>query len=99
MVERTGWLMSLSGLPSPVPWSAGSGIWYFFPSWTTFSRRHTLRQISITSRVRASGASYFTPWKPSTTCGPEAPRPSTNRPSETKSSPAAVMAVSVGVRV
>ena len=26
MRSRTGWLMSLSGLPSPVPWSAGSGI-------------------------------------------------------------------------
>ena len=25
IAARTGWLISLSGLPSPVPWSAGSG--------------------------------------------------------------------------
>ena len=33
------------------------------------------------------------------TCGPEAPRPSTQRPPDRASTPAAVIASSVGVRV
>ena len=32
IVDRTGWLMSLSGLPSPVPWPSGSGTWTVWPS-------------------------------------------------------------------
>ena len=48
----------LSGLPSPVPFSAGSGSWNFLPSWTTGSSRfQTLRQMSMISRVRWIGAS------------------------------------------
>ena len=33
MLDRTGWLMSLSGLPSPVPSPSGSGIWTVSPSY------------------------------------------------------------------
>ena len=50
------------------------------------------------SRVRASGASYGTPWKPSMTCGPDAPSPRMNRPPDSLSRPTAVIAMSVGVR-
>ena len=35
MSVRTGWLMSLSGLPSPVPSPAGSGIWTVSPSYSS----------------------------------------------------------------
>ena len=35
------------------------------------------------SLIRCIGFSYGTPWKPSITCGPEAPRPRMNRPSLT----------------
>ena len=56
MRSRTGWLMIFNGLPRPVPWSGGSGSWNTEPSWVSGPcRAHTLRQISITSRVRASG--------------------------------------------
>ncbi len=71
--------MSFNGLPSPVPrapgprWAAASGS--ACPSKTSRSRRHTCRQISTTSRVRPSGASNGTPWKPSITCGPDVPMP------------------------
>ena len=58
MRERTGWLISLSGLPRPVPSPAGSGMWYAAPSWVSgASRAHTSRQISMISRVRVSGRS------------------------------------------
>jgi hypothetical protein len=50
------------------------------------------------SRARPIGASYGTPCQPSMTCGPDAPKPSMNRPPDTKSSPAAVIASSAGVR-
>jgi hypothetical protein len=69
------------------------------PSLVSRSRRHTLRQISMISRVRAIGLSYGTPWKPSITCGPDAPRPRIARPPDSASSPAAVIAVRVGVRL
>src|SRR5207302_769953 len=62
------------------------------------SRFHTSRQISMISRVRASGRSYGTPWKPSMTCGPDAPSPMMQRPSDSASTPAAVIASKVGVR-
>ena len=56
MPDRRGCVMIFSGLPRPVPWSAGSGSWYFLPSCTTCSSRaQTLRQISMISRVRWSG--------------------------------------------
>ena len=54
--------------------------------------------ISTYSRVRASGLGYGWPYQPSTTCGPDAPRPSMKRPSLRWSSVSAVMAVDVGVR-
>ena len=58
MRGRTGWLMSLSGLPSPVPSPGGKGMWYAAPSWVSgASRAHTSRQISMISRVRVSGRS------------------------------------------
>ena len=63
------------------------------------SRRQTFRQISMISRVRAIGLSYGTPWKPSITCGPDAPSPRIARPLDSASRPAAVIAVSAGVRL
>ena len=48
--------------------------------------------------MRVTGLAYGTPWKPSMTWGPEAPRPSTNRPPDRASKPAAVWARSAGVR-
>ena len=39
-----------------------------------------------------------TPCQPSTTCGPDVPRPSRTRPPESRSSVAAVIAVIAGVR-
>ena len=50
------------------------------------------------SRVFASGLPYGWPRQPSTTCGPESPNPSRNRPPLIRSSVAAVMAVIAGVR-
>ncbi len=48
--------------------------------------------------MRGIGFSYGTPWKPSITCGPDAPRPRMNRPPLTKSHPAAVWAMHEAVR-
>ena len=45
------------------------------PSLRSVSRRSPRRTRSTISRVRPSGLSYGTPWKPSITCGPLAPRP------------------------
>ena len=99
MSARFGWLISFSGLPSPVPWPGRQRDLHGRavvddrlapprPSGTT----------SMYSRMRGIGCSYGTPWKPSMTCGPDAPRPRTNRPSLTKSQPAAVWAIAVAVR-
>ena len=52
--------------------------------------------MSTYSRVRASGLSKRTPCQPSETCGPETPRPSRNRPPESVSMVAAVIAVVAG---
>ena len=58
MRSRTGLLMSFNALPRPVPLPAGSGIVVVGdPHIAAVSRRHTWRQISMTSRVRAIGAS------------------------------------------
>ena len=54
--------------------------------------------MSTYSRVRASGLANRTPCQPSDTCGPDSPRPSRNRPPDSVSSVAAVIAVIVGVR-
>ena len=48
--------------------------------------------------MRASGLSKRTPCQPSDTCGPETPRPSRNRPPDSVSRVAAVIAVIAGVR-
>ena len=54
--------------------------------------------MSTYSRVRASGLAKRTPCQPSETCGPETPRPSRNRPPDTASMVAAVIAVAAGLR-
>ena len=54
--------------------------------------------ISMYSRVRASGLGYGWPYQPSTTWGPDAPRPSMNRPPVRWSRVSADMAVATGVR-
>ena len=71
---------------------------YWLPACSMRSPRQAARAISMISRVRASGALNGTPWKPSITCGPEAPSPSSKRPPEMVSRVAAVIAISVGVR-
>ncbi len=50
------------------------------------------------SRVRASGLVNDWPYQPSTTCGPETPRPRTWRPPDRWSSVKAAIAQAVGVR-
>ena len=50
------------------------------------------------SRVRASGLANGWPYQPSTTCGPETPRPRISRPPERWSSVIAAIAVAAGVR-
>ena len=67
--------------------AGGSGTVKWRPVYSSGSRRQTRRQISIVSRVLPIGASNGTPWKPSITCGPDVPMPSSNRPSETSSRP------------
>ena len=54
--------------------------------------------MSMYSRVRESGLAKGWPYQPSTTCGPETPRPRTRRPPERWSRVRACMAVAVGVR-
>ena len=54
--------------------------------------------ISTYSRVRASGFAYGCPYHPSTTWGPEAPRPRMKRPPVRWSMVIAAIAVAVGVR-
>lgn len=50
------------------------------------------------SRVRASGLRNGMPYQPSTTCGPDTPRPSTNRPPDRWSIVIADIAVIAGWR-
>src|SRR5436309_7474136 len=50
------------------------------------------------SRVRASGFGNGCPYQPSTTCGPDTPRPRINLPPERWSMVAAVIATAAGVR-
>src|SRR4051794_16735871 len=54
--------------------------------------------MSMYSRVRPMGLSNFAPCQPSETCGPDTPRPSRNRPPDSVSRVAAVIAVIAGVR-
>lgn len=94
MCSRSGWMVSLIGLPGP----SGSGSVQCCPSYDSRSRVIALRTISTYSRVRASGLSNLTPYQPSETCGPDTPRPSRNRPPESESRVAAVIAVMAGWR-
>lgn len=50
------------------------------------------------SRVRAIGLPNATPCQPSTTCGPEAPMPSSSRLFDSACRVSAVIAVQAGVR-
>src|SRR5690606_22712119 len=61
-------------------------------------RANTCRRIATYSRVRASGFGYGCPYHPSTTCGPDTPKPRMNRPPERWSIVIAAIAVAVGVR-
>ena len=54
--------------------------------------------ISTYSRVRASGLPNGWPYQPSTTCGPDTPRPRISRPLLRWSSVSVCIAVAVGVR-
>jgi hypothetical protein len=54
--------------------------------------------MSTYSRVRSSGWSNRTPCQPSDTCGPDTPTPSRNRPPDSVSRVAAVIAVIAGLR-
>ena len=56
------------------------------------------RTSSTYSRVLPSGLPHGSPCQPSTTCGPDVPRPSSRRPPESRSSVTAVIAVFAGVR-
>ena len=76
-------------LPSP----PGSGRRTCSPSRTSFSPASALRTTSMVSRIRVSGRANGTPWRPSITWGPDAPRPRLNRPSVIRWRVRAVMAV------
>ncbi len=95
---RSGRAISFSGFPSPVAPGPAYGTWYCPPSYSSVSRRRTLRTISTYSRVLASGFPHGSPCQPSTTCGPDSPSPSRKRPPDIRSSVAAVIAVFAGVR-
>jgi hypothetical protein len=56
------------------------------------------RRIPMYSRVRASGFANGRPYQPSTTWGPDTPRPSTKRPPERWSIVIAAIAVAAGWR-
>lgn len=94
MCLRAGRTVSRSALPGP----SGSGSVKCSPSNRTRSRRNAERTIEAYSRVRPTGELNRTPCQPSDTCGPDTPRPSRNRPPESVSRVAAVIAVIAGVR-
>jgi hypothetical protein len=97
MSVRTGWTVDLSALPSPVPPLYGRS--KNSPWNSTGPLRSTIDlTIDTYSRVRANGFGYGWPYQPSTTCGPDAPSPSTNRPPERWSIVIAAMAAAAGVR-
>ena len=100
MSWRSGLHMRRRGLPRPEPpFSSDRGRLKTRPSWVTLSPDHTLRQISMTSRVMASGLVNGTPCQPSITCGPDEPRPRTKRPSDRVSMVIADWAMRAGVRL
>jgi hypothetical protein len=55
------------------------------------------RTISTYSRILTNGLPYGSPYQPSTTWGPDAPRPRMNRPPLRWSSVSAAIAVAAGV--
>lgn len=57
------------------------------------------RTTSIVSRSRVSGRANGTPCRPSITCGPDAPRPSRNRPCDMSCRVSAAWATATGERV
>ncbi len=57
------------------------------------------RMICTVSRILASGRANGTPCRPSMTCGPDAPRPSRNRPPDRFDRVIAVCATAAGVRM
>ena len=60
--------------------------------------RQMSRTISTYSRVRASGLANGWPYQPSTTCGPDTPRPRMKRPPERWSMVIAAIAAAAGWR-
>ncbi len=92
--------MGLRALPSPVPSGPVYGWEWKRPSSATgASRRSTCRTTSTYSRVAVNGeAGNGRPYHPSTTCGPDSPRPSITRPPERWSRVRACIAVVVGER-
>src|SRR3954466_7451395 len=62
-----------------------------------FAREHLAHDVDVLARARERARSSA-PYQPSPTCGPDAPRPSTNRPPERWSSVSAAIAIAVGVR-
>src|SRR5207249_3588226 len=62
------------------------------------ARRSTERTMSTTSRVRSSGRANGWPYHPSTTCGPETPKPRITRPWDRWSRVRACIASDAGVR-
>ena len=98
MSARSGWVIGLQRLAQPDA-RPGGGAGSAGPRCVTgSSRASTLRMMSMYSRVRASGLANDWPYQPSTTCGPDTPSPSTNRPPDRWSIVSAAMAVAVGVR-
>jgi len=77
----------------------GNGTAYSRPVNETRSPDAASRTISTVSRIRVSGRPNGTPCSPSITWGPEAPRPSRNRPPEMFDSVIAARAMAIGVRV
>ncbi len=57
-----------------------------------------MRMIWMYSCKRESGLAYEAPYQPSTTCGPDGPRPTMKRPPDSWCSVMAVIAAMVGAR-
>ena len=91
--------MDFSGLPRPVAPSPLYGSWYSTPSKVIADSRAKIAFMIFTySRRRVTGFPYGTPCQPSTTCGPEAPRPTMKRSLESCARVMAVMAAIAGER-
>ena len=98
---RSGRAISFSGLPSPVaPGQHVRDVVVLDRGARSTSRRSAAtHDLDVLARLRASGFLHGSPCQPSTTCGPDVPSPSTNRPpSVSWSSVIAVIAQFAGVR-